>query len=86
MTAILLIYYWQEGSYMTTEIYTERLRRLGLKISYYRKLRGLTQEQLAEKVGISWSQLAKMETGTLRLMWVLADTLSIPLDKLFADD
>lgn len=30
------------------DIYTERYRQIGLKIAYYRKLRGLTQETLAE--------------------------------------
>ena len=33
------------------EIYTEKYRQIGLKIAYYRKLRGLTQEELAEQVG-----------------------------------
>ena len=33
------------------EIYTEEYRQIGLKIAYYRKLRGLTQEELAEQVG-----------------------------------
>ena len=28
----------------------QKYRQIGLKISYYRKLRGLTQEQLAEKI------------------------------------
>ena len=31
------------------EEYRERYRALGLNIAYYRKLRGMTQEQLAEK-------------------------------------
>ncbi len=30
--------------------YESEYRQLGLRIAYYRKLRGLTQEQLAEKV------------------------------------
>ena len=34
------------------EIYTEEYRQIGLKIAYYRKLRGLTQEELAEQVGL----------------------------------
>ena len=37
-----------------------KYRKLGLKISYYRKLKGMTQEQLAEKLDknlsfIGWS-------------------------------
>ncbi|MFQ9480500.1 MAG: helix-turn-helix domain-containing protein [Oscillospiraceae bacterium] len=34
-------------------IYTEQYRQIGLKIAYYRKLRGLTQEELAEQVGLT---------------------------------
>lgn len=32
------------------EIYLPEYRQIGLKIAYYRKLRGLTQEQLAERI------------------------------------
>ena len=32
------------------EKYNEKYRRIGLKISYYRKMKGMTQEQLAEKI------------------------------------
>ena len=35
------------------EIYAEKYRQIGLKIAYYRKLRGLTQEELAERVGLT---------------------------------
>ena len=31
--------------------YQDKFRELGLKIAYYRKLRGMTQEQLAEAIG-----------------------------------
>jgi len=34
-------------------IYADKYRQIGLKIAYYRKLRGLTQEQLAEKLELS---------------------------------
>ena len=32
------------------QAHLERYRQIGLKIAYYRKLRGQTQEELAEKV------------------------------------
>lgn len=32
------------------EIYEAEYLQIGLKIAYYRKLRGLTQEQLAERI------------------------------------
>ena len=31
-------------------VYEDEYRQVGLKIAYYRKLHGLTQEQLAEKI------------------------------------
>ena len=34
-------------------VYETEYLQLGLKIAYYRKLRGLTQEQLAERLGVS---------------------------------
>lgn len=32
-------------------MYRNEYLQLGLKVAYYRKLRGLTQEQLAEEIG-----------------------------------
>lgn len=61
-----------------------RFIEIGLKIAYYRKLRGLTQEQLAEKVGISPGYLSQVETPTfiqpvsLKTLFAIADTLEIP--------
>ena len=34
-------------------VYAEQYRQIGLKITYYRKLQGLTQEELAEQVGLT---------------------------------
>ena len=34
-------------------IYAEQYRQIGLTIAYYRKLWGLTQEELAERVGLT---------------------------------
>ena len=45
------------------EEYYEEYRRIGLKISYYRKLKGITQEQLAELIGVSRQTISKWETG-----------------------
>ena len=38
---------------------------LGLNISFYRKRKGLTQEELAEKVGISRSHLSAIEAPNI---------------------
>ena len=44
-------------------IYADKYRQIGLKIAYYRKLRGLTQEQLAQQLGVSNKTISKWENG-----------------------
>lgn len=69
--------------------YQNRYRTLGLNIAYYRKRRGLTQEQLAEKAGIERSRVSKTEiawTGTsLDVIFKIADALEIEPYKLFME-
>ncbi len=61
----------------------KRLIHLGLNIAFYRKLQGKTQEQLAERVGISAKYLSQIETATvpqpisLRLLFALADAFEV---------
>ena len=45
------------------EKYYDKYRRIGLKISYYRRLRGMTQEELSVASGIDYSQIRRYETG-----------------------
>ena len=72
--------------------YPERYITLGLKIAYYRKKRGYTQENLAEKVGISLNFLAQVEgTGPIRgisleTLFKMADVLQVAPSKLLEDD
>ena len=60
-------------------------------MQYYRKLRGMTQEAFADKVGISWSYLAKIESPTkpfgvsMEKLFAIADALEVPVSKLFED-
>lgn len=41
--------------------YTEEYKKIGLNISYYRKLKGLTQLQLAETIDISRTHISNIE-------------------------
>ena len=50
-------------------------RQLGLTIAYYRKLKGLTQMQLAESVNLSRTHISNLEAPNM--------PKSISLDKLF---
>lgn len=43
----------------------ERYRDLGCAISYYRKRKHLTQEQLAEKIGISRQHMGAIEAPNM---------------------
>ena len=67
---------------------TNRYVEIGLNIAYFRKLRNLTQEELAEKAGISRSYLSAIEapnivkTFSLELLFDLADALNIEPCKL----
>jgi len=72
--------------------YEQEFIRFGLKVQYYRKLRGMTQEAFADKVGISWSYLAKIESPTrafgvsMDKIFAIAEALNVPVSKLFEAD
>ena len=76
---------------MQTE-YPDRYITMGLKIAYYRKKAGYTQEVLAEKIGKSVNFLSQIEgTGIVRgvsleTLFKIADVLGIPPAKLLEDD
>ena len=67
----------------------ERYRDLGCAIAYYRKRKGLTQEQLAEKVGITRQHMGcieapRMVRGTsLEVVFNIATVLEIEPYVLF---
>jgi transcriptional regulator with XRE-family HTH domain len=48
---------------------------------------GMTQQQLAEKVGIKFQQIQKYETGMNRIsasrLWDIAESLSVPVAYFF---
>ena len=75
------------------ETYREKFRILGLKIAYYRKLRGLTQEQFAEAIGRSVSFVGQIEANngadvkgiSLETLFTISDKLGVPVSKLFEE-
>lgn len=72
--------------------FPERYVTMGLKIAYYRKKAGYTQETFSEKVGISLNFLAQIEGPStirgvsLETLFRIADVLKIPPSKLLEDD
>lgn len=62
--------------------------QIGLKVSYYRKLKSYTQEQLAEKLNCSVSFIGQIEAPniykaiSLDTLFKIAEALEIPPYKL----
>lgn len=56
---------------------------VGKRIRHRRWLVGMTQQQLAEKVGIKFQQIQKYETGMNRVsasrLWDISEALSVPV-------
>ncbi|MFC4671594.1 helix-turn-helix domain-containing protein [Seohaeicola nanhaiensis] len=60
---------------------------VGKRVRHRRWLIGMTQQQLAEKVGIKFQQIQKYETGANRVsasrLWDIADALEVPVAFFF---
>ena len=69
-------------------VFAMRYKMIGLKIAYYRKLRGYTQGQLAGKIGISTTYLGQIERGnngksfSLETLLLIATGLDVEVDLL----
>lgn len=64
--------------------------KIGEKIRKYRKAKGLSQEQLAEKTGISVTHMSHIETGNTKLslpvLVAMARWLEVQTDDLLSDN
>ena len=65
----------------------DKIQMIGIRIAEIRKQKGLTQEALAGKMGVSPKYLSSIERGkenpTLKMLVNLADTLEIDLGQIF---
>ena len=76
------------------EEFRENFRVLGLRIAYYRKRRGMTQEQFAEAIGRSVSVVSQIEANnaaevkgvSLETLFIMSRVLQIPVARLFEDN
>ena len=72
--------------------YQSEYLQLGLKISYYRKLRGLTQEQLAESINKTPAFIGHVEAPniskavSLDTLFDIAAALDVPAYKFLVFD
>lgn len=68
--------------------HSERYKNIGIKISKYRTKKNLTQEKLANQVGISYSYLTQIEAPnvvkkmSLEVLFDIADVLNIDIKDL----
>ncbi len=60
---------------------------VGKRVRHRRWLVGMTQQQLAERVGIKFQQIQKYETGMNRVsasrLWDISDALDVPIAYFF---
>lgn len=70
--------------------FMSRLVKLGQNIKHYRKLKKLSQNELAEIINFSREHLACVEIGkeyiSLRKLFLIADVLEVPLKQLIDFD
>ena len=72
-------------------MFATQYKMIGARIVYYRKIRGMTQEYLAEIVGISPQYLSKIENGnysksvSFSVLMRIAEKLNVKIEKLVHD-
>ena len=72
--------------------FQSEFKQLGLKIAYYRKLRNLTQEALAEKIDRSAAFIGHVEAPNIKksvslsTLFAIAKALDVPVFKFFVFD
>ena len=65
-----------------------RYKKIGAKIVFYRKLKSMTQEKLAEEVGITPQYLSRIENGgytksvSLSTLMMIAGALDVTMSQL----
>ena len=67
----------------------DRRKKLGAKIVYFRKLKAITQKEMAEQVGVSRQYLSRLEHGqcecSLEMIYNLASLLNVEPEELIKD-
>ena len=67
----------------------DRRKKLGAKIVYFRKLKDITQKEVAEQMGVSRQYLSRLEHGqcecSLDMIYSLAGVLNVEPEELIKD-
>lgn len=64
-------------------------QELGFSISEFRNATGMSQQVLAEKVGLSRTSIVNIEKGRqhppLHILWIISDNLGVSLSQIIPD-
>ena len=80
---------WKEDSNIMTDQRVNQYKQLGLTIAYYRKLKGITQQSLAEAVNLSRTHISNLEAPnmptsiSLEKLFDIAEVLNVPVKNFF---
>ena len=74
---------------MTEVLLQEKCRQMGARVKYYRTIGGINQTILANKLGISYQHLSRIECGrqspSFPLLVALAEELHVDMAELVSD-
>lgn len=68
--------------------HSDKYKKIGLKIAKYRLKKGITQEELANNVGVSYSYITQIEAPnvvkkmSLEVLFDIAETLDVDIKDL----
>lgn len=68
---------------------SNQLRLIGIIIAYYRKINGMTQQELADAVSISRTHMSNIEAPNVKTsislgtLLDISDALNVPVEKFF---
>ncbi len=71
--------------------HAEKYRQLGRNLAYYRRLRGLSQAQLADALNLSEGYVGHIEAQnvdkepSLKVLFNISEVLDVPVHKFFMD-
>ena len=71
------------------EKYAQQYKEIGLKVAYYRKLRGFSQMKFAEMIDVSRTHLSNIEAPnvptsiSLELLFKISEVLDIEVKEFF---
>ena len=76
------------SDYYNEKEYQMFIIKVGLKVGYYRRLTGITQEQLSEMSGMSLNFISQLEgpgaayVPSLKSLYKISRVLGVPVSKL----